>query len=543
MANGILTQLLNSDHKPDILDCIANLSNDEVFTPPKMANKVLDALPAEVWTNSELKWLDPAVKTGVFLREIAKRLMVGLADEFPDEEKRREHIFGRMLYGIAITELTALMSRRSLYTSKNAGGEKSIAHFSDNAGNIDYENRDHSFGADGKCVYCRLSRDEAKLGSRKDSQEKHAYKFIHLSKKEVENMHFDVIVGNPPYQLSDGGFGASARPIYHLFVEQARKLNPHYMAFIIPSRWSVGGGKGLGKFRDDMLNDPHLRHIYDYPDSKDCFPGVEVKGGVMYFIWDKTYSGRTKIHTITSEEELPTVTLDLHKFNFIIRYKELAEILEIVWPNGPVSTDDSRSIGSQISVLKPYGLRTDIFRDPSKYGLPPLYKSPEKANPKAPIGALQIHGLDNTKRAIRYASADYPLSVGRDTVMKWKVFVPNAYGCGALGETIPSPILGSPIQICSETYLRFGTWDTKDEASAALKYLKTKFFRVLVGAKKTTQHTTRDTYSLVPMQDFTEKSDIDWTKSIPELDAQLYAKYKLSDAEIKFIETMVKEMM
>ena len=154
---------------------------------------------------------------------------------------------------------------------------------------------------------------------------------------------------------------------------------------------------------------------------------------------------------------------------------------------------------------------------------------------------IEIFGLIGGKRVKYYLPYDYPIPAGRETIGKWKVFVPYAYGCGAIGETIPTPILGTPIQICTETYLRIGSFDTEYEARSFLSYLKTKFFRAMVGILKTTQHSTT-TYKNVPLQDFTSSSDIDWNKSIHEIDLQLYKKYNLSDEEIDFIETRVREM-
>ena len=328
--SNIVTRILNEvDHRPDILDCIANLSSDEVFTPPNMVDKVLDALPEEVWSNPSLKWLDPATKTGVFLRQVTYRLMIGLKDKFPDEEERRQHIFQNMIYGIGITELTALMARRSLYTSKNASSKESVARFESPGGNIDYENRTHTY-VNGNCKYCGNKETDAQLGGRGEDQERHAYKFIHLTAEEVSKMKFDVIVGNPPYQLNDGGgTGSSAIPIYQKFVDQAKKLKPRYMAFIIPSRW-FAGGKGLDGFRAEMLEDKRIKIVYDYPNAEDCFPGVSIIGGVMYFIWDSSYSGDCEVHTIINDEELPVSKRPLNEFEVFVRYNSAVPIIRKV---------------------------------------------------------------------------------------------------------------------------------------------------------------------------------------------------------------------
>lgn len=498
----LLQNLINQRHTPDILDCIANLSNDEVFTPPELANKVLDLLPEEVWHNKNLKWLDPACKTGIFLRQIAVRLMEGLRDEFPDEEERRHHIFQNMLYGIAITNLTALMSRRSLYTSKDASGEKSIAGFDDKNGNISYDNRPHTY-KNGSCIFCgnsensELDRDEA--------LERHAYNFIHLTPEEAQKMKFDVIVGNPPYQLSDGGgTGSSAMPIYQHFIRQAKKLKPRYMAFIIPSRW-FAGGKGLDDFREEMLNDVHISRIVDYPNASDCFPGVSIEGGVNYFIWDSNFSGECEVSTVMGDETISNMQRLLDEYDIFIRHNQAISILR------KVRSHQEETLDSVVSSRNPFSLTGKVQLD--------QINNPDK---------VKIYANKETGYILRTKIAK-----NTDLIDKPKVLISKAHGTGKLPDSIISkPIVAEVPSACTETYLVIGAFTNVREAENLAKYAKTRFFRFLLSLRKLTQNITQKSYAFIPRLDMTRE----WT------DEELYERYNIDKDEQTFIKQMVKEM-
>lgn len=513
-------------HTPDVLSCLANLSNDEVFTPPEVANKMLDLLPQELFEDPGTTFLDPACKTGVFLREIAKRLLVGLQDKIPDLQQRIDHIMHKQLFGIAITELTSLLSRRSLYCSKYPNFKYSVSLFDNAEGNIRFRKVEHTW-VNGKCKFCGASQEQWDRG---EGKETHAYEAIHtLEPEKIFNMKFDVIIGNPPYQMStteiDGK--SNAIPIYHKFINMAKKLEPNYIVMITPARWMTGGTHALDEFRESMINDMHISIMHDYLNSKDVFTGVDVKGGICYFVWDKGHTGKCRYYTHGTNG----VNCALRKFAdegtaYIIRNNNSISIKNKIWNSKHVS------VSSIASAQTPYGLLSNAF-----------IKEPEKFTVEKEKGSkYRVFGLGkNAKREIRYMKQDIKLSK-QFKEDSYKVFIPEVYGSGEMGEMPPQPIVGMPHDICTQTFRQFGGFSTKNEAENFCKYIKTRLFRLMTSMLKNTHHAPAKVYMYVPMQDFTEKSDIDWSLPIPEIDKQLYEKYGLSQEEIDFIESMIKPM-
>ncbi len=488
---------------PDVLECLANLSNDEVFTPPRVANAMLDLLPQELFRDPKTTFLDPCCKSGVFLREIAKRLIVGLEPAFPDLETRLRHIFRNQLFGFAITELTALTSRRTVYGSKCANGKYAITPLDTPEGNILLPPAEHVW-ENGKCHLCGASQDTLKNRS-----ESHAYAFIHgINPEEVFHMKFDVIIGNPPYQLQDAGESTGASPIYQDFVEVAKKLNPSHLVMIIPSRW-FAGGKGLNDFRAAMLHDRHISELHDFMDANACFGnGVEIKGGVCYFHIDKDHDAPCHIVThdgskVVSEGSRFLLEPGVDTF---IRHQLGVEIYRKVKARG------EKSFETLVSARKPFGFDTTVTGETSPF-------------PKS-ITLYRNGGTASVKPE--------EVPKGREWIPLWKLYISKAYGAGEIfpHQILGVPLLGEPNSCCSETYIVIGPFKDKRTALNVRSYVATRFFRFMVFLKKITQDATARVYQLVPMQDFSKP----WT------DEELYAKYGLTDEEIAFIESMVKPM-
>ncbi len=508
---------------PDVLTCIANLSNDEVFTPPEFANRMLDTLTeawaashggANLWADSRVRFLDPCAKSGVFLREITSRLTKGLAAEMPDLQARVDHILTKQVFGIGITHLTSLLARRSVYCSKHANGKHSIARsFRSDDGNIWFERMEHTWEGT-KCAYCGAPRT---IFDRDEGLETHAYAFIHTDDIKTRvaelfggDMQFDVIIGNPPYQMTGGAGGSSDSSIYHLFVQQALKLEPRYAVFVTPSRW-MAGGRGLDEFRAQMLNGGHLRSLTDFPDSGDAFPGVQIKGGVCYFLWDGAHSGTCNVTRVAGGEEHLQRNRQLGEFDVFVRDERALGILR------KVLSKKEPSVIELVSGDTPFGVATNF----------------EDWTDKGGSGRIALHLINKGKRTIGFIKRG-DIRKNADAIDTWKVLVPKAYGAG---ETFPHQILGReivapPPSACTQSYLVVTPFQSERAAQSFASYYRTRLFRFLVSLRKITQDALRSTYTWVPQQSWNRT----WT------DELLYTKYSITKDEVAFIESMIRPM-
>ena len=508
-----MSSLFESTYNPDVLSCIANLSNDEVFTPPEIANQVLDMLPDELWSDPDATFLDPACKSGVFLREIAKRLIAGLEDVYPDLQERLDHIYKKQLFGIAITELTSLLSRRSLYCSKYPNSKYSVVQFDEAEGNVRFRKTPHEWHA-GRCKKCGATQ---KMYERTDEYEQYAYEFIHLNDpEEVYPMKFDVIVGNPPYQLSVGVEKENySVPIYQKFVDMAKRMNPRYITMIIPARW-YAGGRGLDEFRQDMLHDNRLRVIHDYPDASDVFPGVQIKAGVCYFLWDRDRSGECDVTTHLNGKTIGPVTRPLLEEgnNTFIRYNQAISILQKDY------SPNQRSLSELVSPQTPFGIVTSYKGFPKR-------KSPTDVK-------MYISGNDKRFKGKAFYAPAEKITKGHEMIPWHKLYI-NMAGSGSDSfphQILSKPFYGEPNTICNQSYLVIGPFGCREEALNAASYIATKFFRFMVLQRKNAQHAMRGVYKFVPIQDF----------SHPWSDEMLYEMYDISDEERAFIDSMIKPM-
>ena len=497
----------SQNYNPDVLNCLANLSNDEVFTPPELANKMLDLLPQELFQSPNTTFLDPFTKSGVFLREIVKRLDKGLEKLIPDRQERIDHILQKQVFGIAITELTSLLARRSVYCSKDASGKYSISKFPTASGNILYKNISHTW-VNGKCKYCGASQAVYDRGS---EAEQYAYLCIHTDNpiRFFPNMKFDVIVGNPPYQLSDGGNAASAMPLYQHFVEQAKKLHTRFLCMIIPARW-YSGGRGLDDFREAMLNDTRIKHLTDYPDSSECFPGVNIAGGICFFLWERGYSGYCSVRNIIRGEQTE-ITRCLSEYPVFVRSNISINLIR------KIMTNDFISLSSKVYPSNPFGFRTYIRGEEKEF-----------------MGSTKLitsEGIGYVKRSDIGKSIDAIDTY--NVIMTRAMSGGNKPGTDGKYQIVPATMrVMEPNEICAETYICIGNYHSKNEAQNLKGYLSTMFARFLMLQAMSSIMINKDAFQFVPLQDFSHP----WT------DEMLYKKYGLTEEEIAFIESMIRPM-
>lgn len=430
--------------------------------------------------------------------------MVGLEDKIPDLQQRIDHIFHKQLFGIAITELTSLLSRRSLYCSKYPNGPYSITHFDDAEGNIRYRRINHTW-VNGKCKCCGANKEQWK---RDKELETYAYELIHLSDpEEIFNMKFDVIIGNPPYQLNTGGGSAQAMPIYDKFVLSAKKLNPRYLSMIIPSRW-FAGGMALDKFRKEMLEDTHITKLVDFSNAKDCFPGASIGGGVCYFLRDRERSGLCDV-TNQHNGNITKSVRALNEYDIFVRYNEAVDIIKKVNSYGvtPMSTI--------CSSLSPFGINSSErgHEKPFDNSIT-LYSSKGIGYIKETVELKQNPLFNQYKVMVSKTTAEHAGEPDKDG--KFKVL-----------STIK---ILNPKDVCTFSYFVISGVNNHAECENLVSYLKTKFARFLILQAVSSINLTKDKFCFLPIQDFSQKTD----------DEFLYKKYNLNDDEISFIESMIR---
>lgn len=531
-----MSNLFSATYNPDVLSCLANLSNDEVFTPPEVVNQMLDMLPEEIWSDKNAAFLDPACKSGVFLREIAKRLIEAQLPNYEQisyeiNEKLRvggeldgrdiafqnmledviEHVFKNQVFGIAITELTSLLSRRSVYCSKYPQSEYSVVRFDNPEGRIDYKQMQHTW-KNGKCVYCGASEGEY---DREEGKEQYAYEFIHLDNpEEVFEMKFDVIIGNPPYQLqvNEAGKGLGAIPLYQKFVETAMSLKPRYLSMIIPARW-YSGGVGLNDFRKEMLENGQISKIVDFVDSNECFPGVDINGGICYFLWQPSYSGKCEFIEMNNGVAESSLR-DLSEFEIFIRRNKALNIVKKISAKGEKTLDSKDGCSPQT----PYGLLSTFKGDTQKQSEDDLKVLSSKGWMFTPRRSItkSVDTIDMFKPMISKLSCEHagnPDKNGMYRVLSRTEFL-------------------QPGEICTQSYLIVCPSHSEHEARNALKYLQTKFVRFLMLQTLAGQNISIKNFMFVPWQDFSKE----WT------DEELFKKYDMTQDEVAYIDTLIRPM-
>ncbi|RLQ93638.1 Eco57I restriction-modification methylase domain-containing protein [Falsibacillus albus] len=481
----------------DIFDYIPPQQTNQIFTPRRVVKLMVDLVAKNnpgIFSSYNVKFIDLYTKSGLYITEIVKRLNEGLKEQIPNYNERIKWILENQVYACAPSNIIYNIAKKYIFSDFKDISSKNI---------VEYDLTEYAKSNTAKRKLQELFGDE--------------------------NLKFDVIIGNPPYQEMDGGASASARPIYHHFVRLAKELNPELVSFIMPTRW-YAGGKGLDDFRDEMLNDIHLRELHDWLTPEDIFPNTNIRGGVCYFLWDKNYDNSHHLtRVVTHEKNMITNddfrAMKIEGVDIFVRDGKAITILEKVFPDENIET-----MMNYVSSRKPFGFEGNFIKD-IKF---------RKSN-SGLSDPIQCYGKG---QKIGYVERN-EVTIRPQWIDIWKVYTPRANNVGTeLNDDNLNTFVGAPKTICTESYLVIGAELGLDEISCnnLSKYLTTKFARYLHGIAKGSQDATSKTFKFVPIQNFSNDSDIDWSVSVHEVDKQLFKKYGLSDEETSHIERRIKTM-
>jgi hypothetical protein len=476
-----LADYFDDSQTEDIFDYIPPQKTNQIFTPKKVVKLMIDKLEEEnpdIFTDKDKTFADLYVKSGLYLTEIVTRLYAGLAEEMPNEKQRLKHILENQIYGFAPSEIIYSIAKNYVY-----------GRFTD---------------IDSSHLECRDLTVLAKNGGTID-------------------MKFDVVVGNPPYQESGE---ARDEPVYHYFYDLAERVSQKY-CLISPARFLFNAGQTPKAWNTKILGDEHLKVEHYEQNSASVFANTDIKGGIaiIYRDSEQTYGS---IGVFTHYDELNSIVSKTEKasvvdFSTIVQPQGIYRFSEQFFTDFP-QAENMQGKGTKSKIVsKSFSQMGFAFH-----------------NDQETDDDICMWGLVNSKREYKWISSKY--LVLPESFEKYRVIIAETNNTGVLGETLSSPLIGVPLVAHTDTFLTVGAFDTEAEANAVLKYIKTKFARVLLGVLKVTQHNSRSTWAKVPLQDFTPQSDIDWTKTIPEIDKQLYTKYGLDEKEIAFIEEKVTAM-
>lgn len=487
------------ENDDDIFELIPNQKNNQIFTPKNVVQVMVDGLEKEspeLFQRTDSTFIDLYMKSGMYITEIVKKLFANTRQNYSSDEECVKHILENQVYGLSPTGILHSITNNYIFGF-------------DTTHSIDTKNfKQHDL------------LQEAKDGT---ASEKLA---------ELYNggtmMKFDAVVGNPPYQDVTTGDSTQAPPVYHLFLDSAYRLADN-VCLISPARFLFNAGATPSAWNKKMLSDNHLKVLSFEQNSSKVFPGTDIKGGVAV-TYRNAKSDFGSIGVYTSFNELSSIlkkveSISEHSISEIIYGQNAYQFTQTLHDENPTAKSNMSKGHERDVITNAFETLSYVFYD-------------EKPNDNEPY--IQISGRLGNVRRNKFIKSSYIKS--HENLDKWKVFIPKANGTGSLGEVLSTPLIAEPLVGHTQTYVSIGKFDTKGEANACMKYIKSKFARAMLGILKITQDNPAPKWKCVPLQDFTSDSDIDWSKSVPEIDQQLYKKYGLSQEEINFIETKVKPM-